>query len=813
MANSTIKFDSEMTPVQALNLLDNFLISVNSLGGAAGKVSAGKLRDFIGLTSSSGLVQPVNPGGTLPNPSTNAWTILGEGSYNNGNLVVSKGNIGLAYYNGSTWQVTEMKLPQSDADLLSLWSFVPIDQTTKVTVVNSTIGNTGFLKIDGTIMVFNASGGYYTLNSVQINFTSGNDILYLSEDKDEYKPLNPYGNTQVISGKECFIRTMPAESFRDAAIVPIGMSFAGYYFNSIYNIFKPQDIDLDYVIKTNGPTDLYVKKNDLKDGIDIIISSRIPVFSNKTNRFFWINPGTVRVPNASVLVLSRNGVLGKTYSFNTELPEQSEVSLEAIPLPSYNPKLMNAPIAFIWGNSVNSSSEYLMSANSFVSSEDFDVSSFVDVRAIKNDLRDFFNKVQNLTDDDFPLEINAIGDSISNFQNTGPDEWKTDKTVEPQGLYGNTWLRWLWRKMNYTFNGNGQDSASGVFSHTNPKEWGNLRFLRVDNSSVIKTGDYIPSGTRASDGNFIYWGQRQNINGAAQCLGGYRNSDVDRDVIATPIGDVRTHNHIYFFFEENDQYVEFTIPANAKGFSFVYWADDHYAPFPMINGGEWKYLSTNCEVTVDSVVVDNINQTLDRGLTRKNYKFSENREHKVRITNKDNTGRIMNLWGLEYWLGKCVRLTNSALAGNRASAFYNNPNYFINKPADLIVWQTTTLNDIGGYINIGEHKKLGQLLKNRNSNLFVTTCHPPVEANPTSTNYVERATAIKLFQHPDDWAAIEALFELGINHVDTFEAFCKIGAEYGYTGYYNELFIDYAHLSVKGNKIYQNILGKVFTYS
>lgn len=119
MANSTIKFDSEMTPVQALNLLDNFLISVNSLGGAAGKVSAGKLRDFIGLTSSSGLVQPVNPGGTLPNPSTNAWTILGEGSYNNGNLVVSKGNIGLAYYNGSTWQVTEMKLPPSDVEVVS----------------------------------------------------------------------------------------------------------------------------------------------------------------------------------------------------------------------------------------------------------------------------------------------------------------------------------------------------------------------------------------------------------------------------------------------------------------------------------------------------------------------------------------------------------------------------------------------------------------------------------------------------------------------------------------------------------------------
>ncbi|GEM_PF-3844572 len=690
------------------------------------------------------------------------------------------------------------------------WKIVAGNAISRVTIVKTTDYATGFFQIEGRFLVFNYAGGFYYLNSVKIDFTSGNDIFYLSESATEFIPLNATDRT--IEGRECFVRTMPLGNERNFNTVVIGVSFAGAGWDSEHVEFSLEKGDMQFVLKPSE-SGIKVEKNaDLS--INVTITERTPIFSQRLwSSFLWINPQTIKIPNGSYLVLKRAGTIAGTfaYNFNTKIPSQTYVDFDVVDYNYYDFNFQNAVIAFNWNGSLNSRSECLLTRKQ--QGSEIDIFRHIEKFPVRNEIAPFIKKVNELTDNDPPLDIMLLGDSINNFQHTGGAEtWKTDKTVEPQSLYGNTLARFIWRYFNYTFSNRLDDSVAIPFSNKKPEEWGNLRFLRVDNANVVKNGEFIPHGTRKSDGKRIYWGQREYIGQGSTALGGFRGVLPDKDLITTTIGEIETHNRVYFFNKDLDSSLQFTIDKAAKGFSVVFWGDIPTFGYPQINGETWLYLSRNVQVEVNGVIIDNLDLTTYRGQSRKDYNLMETGGNFViKLTNKDS-GRLMNFWGLEYWVGKCVRLTNYALAGNSTHSYMygNSSEYWIdNKKADLIFWQLSNLNNAGGYAEQNNFKAMGQKLKTLNVPILATNCHSPIESNPTSTNYKELATAEKVWQHPDVWGAGKGLQMLGIPYLDSWAVFSEIGFANKFMGEYADLLIDTAHLAEKGRDLYIDIFKKV----
>ncbi|WP_288637198.1 MULTISPECIES: hypothetical protein [Sphingobacterium] len=685
------------------------------------------------------------------------------------------------------------------------WKIVPLTTDAKAIVVKSTPNAIGFLKTEGKFGVFNFSGGYYILNPVKILFSAGNDVLYLSSNPSTFSLLE---NNTTVQGEECYVRTMPLSSERNINTVVIGVSFAGLGWDTNFPEFKIEDGDMGYVIKPNSKESITVIRNTDKS-IKVTINERTAIFSPRNGaNFLWLNPQSIIIPNGSYLILKKEGDTAGTTSFyfNTDIERGTYVDFAVVDYNVYDITQHNAVIAFNWGGILTTSSESLL--NEITSN--LDISKHINSASVINNIAPFLNKVYELTDSDMPLEIMLLGDSINNFQHTGGAEtWKSDKTVEPQSLYGNTLARWIWRKLNYTFSNRGDDSVSNPFSSKKTEEWGNLRFLRVDNTNVVKNGEFIPHGTR-EDGTKIFWERRELIGTGSTALGAFRGVSPDKDVISTSIGNIQTHNRVYFFNKDLDSSVQFTLPATAKGFSINFWGDESNFPYPVINGGDWLYLSTNVQIEVDGIVVENLDLTTYRGQSRKDFVLiNTGNQRVVKITNKDS-GRLMNLWGVEYWVGKCVRLTNYALAGNPAQSYISGREYWLdNKKADLIIWQLSNLNNINGYDETANFRELGKILLSKDIPILATNCHSPVESNPTSTNYKERATSIKLYQHPDVWGANKALDTLNIPYLNSWAVFCEIGSLSGFEGEYSGLFIDTAHVATGAVEIYKKIFDEV----
>lgn len=627
-----------------------------------------------------------------------------------------------------------------------------------------------------------------------------------------YNPTE--GVTYFIRTNGVWVKDVTPINFTPIGLVEEGNTDAvsgGEVFNSIKKVFS------DAIGFNKFPKDFPYKENSYVDYLtgNIYDNNDFNVFKIPVEDLVEY---TIRYSHMMAFFNTNDVYLGGFYDFLDEtvtlsFPEGTTYILLSVLKTFTNSQMvvkgrydLDSYIAPLYGNI-----DMRIDASQIIPSYKNDVTT--NWQEVRNNLSDFTEKWANLTDNDMPLEVQLIGDSITNFQNC--TEWKTNKTVEPQGLYGNSYARWLWRRLNYTFNENGVDSKSNPFNITDSNEWGKMRFFRVDNTEVIKSGEFIPHGTRVSDNNKIYWGQREYIGTSSSALGGFRGTLDDSETITTSVGDVKTHNHVYFFADGLNEYCEFELSSLAKGFSIVFWGDTPTQAFPKINGGDWEYLSNNVEVTVNGNIIGTIDQTAHRGQTRVNFSLNGidlSSGCIIRVTNKA-TGKTMNLWGLEYWYGKAVRAVNYALAGNPASSFYENPDFFINKPADLILWQTTTLNNTGGESQVFQHLPLGELLILRDKPVLVITTHPVSEDVPTITNYVSKETSVKIFQHKDAWAVNKALSILNIPYVDVFGYFLSEGYFYKFTGVYNNNFIDLTHLSSEGTEKYSMLLNKIFNFN
>ena len=550
----------------------------------------------------------------------------------------------------------------------------------------------------------------------------------------------------------------------------------------------------DFIFYGNDYKDTHVLIEDAS--MYIYILSDIPVYQISTNKTFTLKMGAYLIPNNSVFYLKE--LAGGKITDATA--NGSDISIGSVLISAFNTGVSFNSVGVLKDLKINTN--YSLFKNYDVSDlKNITSNNYSAVSEIKKEIKPFWEQVNSLTNSDLPLNIIAIGDSISNFQELGSENEKTDHTKEPQGLYGNTFLRQIWKTFN-AIGEDGTDPENDNFAAFSQAAQGNIHYVRLDNAAVTTNTDFIPHGTRVSDGKKIYWSLRQNINGMTTSLGGYRNPTPDAGTKYTSIGDIALHNHTYFF-AGNTSFFRTDVPSETTGFSLVFWGDAPTASFPQIEGGADEFLSNSVGIFVDNILVQTIDPTTFRGQSRVDIQLtpSVGTTKEVKIYNL-GTG-LVAYWGIEYWTGKAVRVLNYAMAGNPAQSFSDNADYTIDHNADMYVWQLTSLNNVGGDSQIVEHVELGNLLKNKNVPILATTCHPVVEGLGGTTNYPD---GVGTYSHPDYFATLKALYELEIPFSDTFSAFNKMGLETNYTNYYSKLFIDGGHLSSLGQDIYKKLL-------
>lgn len=728
-----------------IGLIDGFFNGQNFNGNVYTKEQTDAL-----LTSSFGgdLTIAENP-----QPTSSKWFFAKEsGTYANaGNLTVDLNNKAVILsYDGTAWSKIEIPF--------NVGKDFFIAGNVKVTPIANGV-HLSFSS--GTVFFQKRSGHFFRLQTLEIDVENGS---FISAPNTGF---NTYADLVVTnySGGGNLDNT-------------IGMVWGNQLFSDV-----PQFKSEGFYFSDAG------KDLALIEGSKIILYTKERTFFRKgTNEFFKIQGGAFHIPDGHYIYIdtwkkgngSAVGLQTKVYN---QINSEDEI------------------LGINFGNKIYSEYDWLKNPNYSEYSVKIEPNKYVSKDLLCDQIRGFWEAEKNATDLK-PVEISVIGDSLSNWVG---DKTKTDRTVEPQGLWGDMWARDVFSKLN------GYKGDVFDFSIENESQWGNMRFLRLDNSGVTKTGDFIPHGVRASDNARVWWSKREYIKAGSTALGGYRVADAE--IKTTSVGDVRLHNHVYFFSETNNAEAVFSVAPGAKGFSVVFWGDLPTTAFPKLPTEADKFLSSNIGVYVDNVKVGTVDLTAYKGQTRVDFPLTySGAPFSVKIKNEES-GKVINLWGVEYWVGKCFRVKNFACAGNAESMFYNSPDFFINKPTDLYIWQATVHNNPiqngNTRATIEEHKSLGNLLKATGKAVLPLNTHTVVEGLGGNTNFIDGTGH---FQHLDVFAANRAFYELELFYVDIFSAFKPFGEEQKWANFYSRLFVDGGHLSAKGGDIYSQLINYVLSF-
>lgn len=687
-----------------------------------------------------------------PQPTSSKWFFAKEsGTYANaGNLTVDLNNKAVILsYDGTAWSKIEIPF--------NVGKDFFIAGNVKVTPIANGV-HLSFSS--GTIFFQKRSEHFFRLQTLEIDVENGSFISAPNTGFNTYADLVVTNYSGVGNLDNAIGMVWDNQLFSD---VPQFKS-EGFYF-------------------TDAGKDLA-----LIEGSKIILYTKERTFFRKgTNEFFKIQGGAFNIPEGHYIYI--------------DTWKKAEGSIIPLQTKVYNQINGQEEILGInFGNIIYSEYDWLKNPLHSEYSTELNPNNYLSKDLLRDQLRTFW-EAEKIATEAKPIEITVIGDSLSNWQG---DILKTDRTVEPQGLYGKTWVRSLFSKLN------GYKADIFDFSGTNENQWGNMRFLRADNATkVVTNGEFLPHGTRTSDNVRVHWSQAEYVNNSSTALGGYRVADGETKT--TSIGEIKLHNHVYFFADAG-KWINFNIEAIAKGFSIVFWGDTPTRDFRKLPTDAPLYLTNSIQVFVDGVLVDTFNPTDFRGQSRKDYTLTPNGSARdIKVYNAGSG--TMNLWGIEYWFGKCFRVKNFACAGNGESTFYQNPDYFVNKPTDLYIWQATVHNNPiqGGDTRtaIDEHKQTGVVLKATGKAILPLNTHTVVEGLGGNTNFIDGTGH---FQHLDVFAANRAFYELELFYADIFSAFKPFGEEQKWENFYSRLFVDGGHLSAKGGDIYSQLINYVLSF-
>jgi len=411
------------------------------------------------------------------------------------------------------------------------------------------------------------------------------------------------------------------------------------------------------------------------------------------------------------------------------------------------------------------------------------------------------------------LNVVLTGQSLSDFQ---VSEWtppsfpnlKTDRTVEPNGLYGNTFGRMIWRLLNYgvwTEAGTDPEGAGTTFANTITAAWGNMRFVRLDKATgVSKTGTWHYSGegyvANSIAGKFC--GTGIGFGTALVQLGGW-NDTFDATYYSN---DPYPYTKVYFFTKDLNNAATFTVPSGAIGFSVVCYGrksgnfDD--------NAGNNLLPSNNVEVKLNGSVIDTIDLTSFNGQKHFDYVITGSSTNTVIVTNKV-ASRWMNLWGLEYWNGPCVRVINNAFSATGPDGLFAIKDYiYVNDNPDLIILDNFNRSETTA-LPTGQYNLINDILVNTTADIIGLISSPIITAAGIDKSVQTSPVIAEDFCYT---SMRKVCGLLGVPTIDLHQRFIDLGAGTGYSAgtAFASYFKDPIHLSRMGQAVVEDILKYVF---
>lgn len=287
------------------------------------------------------------------------------------------------------------------------------------------------------------------------------------------------------------------------------------------------------------------------------------------------------------------------------------------------------------------------------------INRYTDLHYTRNCISDFLDKWQNKE----MVNVVCLGDSITNFQNSEILDLESQKNA-PLGLQGNSWVRRLWKILNYDVYND---------DRTIKNENGNLGYKRYDHDDFNFEGGY--QGTSDSVGNYKWATNRSDSQDA------WRN--VNYAGYSQIITTESTSNKMMIGSNIVGATCSVTIPSNAIGMAVVF-------------GG--------CSCVVNIKVNDGTSNIIDTNVTLNGEAYELHKEFSLNTgTNKTITITLISgvvwLYGVEYWSANCVRVINSGLAGNSVGSLVTNFDKLTKgfngslDNVDLVVWEVNALND------------------------------------------------------------------------------------------------------------------------
>lgn len=404
---------------------------------------------------------------------------------------------------------------------------------------------------------------------------------------------------------------------------------------------------------------------------------------------------------------------------------------------------------------------------------------YCDVNYIRTKLSKFYKSIY-AKEKNTPYNLLFLGDSITNFQNgwaSGADKTLPDVSNDkPLCMYNkDTFTNRIWALLNP----NALDRAN-----RDKLYGGNMTFIKATADNVVKSGTWV-NGYDYNKNEYVI-----------SSLGGHTGGIKD-----------------FIFSVDENAYLEFTIPANSKGFSIV----------AEIMSGKRSYNnvsydpSENVEVYLDGSLLDTISMNSSLHF-QKRFDFvisnPTNSIRTVKIQNKEAEKWVF-IWGIESWIDTCVRPINNAFAGS--SMFTGESQYNGNIACyepDIIIHEANLLNDTRVDLEIteGYYEDIYTRIKSNNIPILVLVTHAPastyssITVEPDNCPDMEDANQTPKYYNQYCEMIKRVCGRHDIPYINVFQ--------YQYDTYNgvipSNLFVDGIHLSENGHNMYKTLINYAF---
>lgn len=505
-----------------------------------------------------------------------------------------------------------------------------------------------------------------------------------------------------------------------------------------------------------------------------------------TNTSYFISSITEVTPNASYLinkVPSGALLLGAWYDINgawiSTISGDGNTPHKEVVAPA-NARTIRLNMQK--NNPLMEMNTFKMSSNSSGSGTS-NTKKYFDKQFMQTQLKDFLFKLMNKQ----TVNILAIGDSVTNFQNSGTLAIADQKTA-PVGLAGENWLRRIWKDINYNVWNDKRDTIVNVN--------GNMGFKRYDHTDFVFSNGY--SGTTSlgtSD-----WGTNRSDAES------WRNNDFNGSATNTTdrvLSSESSYNIPMVGTIKSGATVSVSIPSTAIGCRVI------------LGKNKISSASTSATITITGGTTQSLNPSTFA--TYQNYfdfTLTSGTAKTLALTN--NAAGELWIWGIEYWTDTFVRVLNLGLAGNSSNDINSKWSLIPKSNIDLVIVETPALNDatlLTYTQSIAQIDTLFSNIKALNVPILPILVHRTTAANGLLYDRNNDAIGTKFFVPNYIKQYKSVLAKDGLGYIDMWQkSIDDVGSLADAAPFPTNYLVDWGHPGVLLNQSYEDELKKVFLW-